>query len=266
MTEEAEQLVFTELLVDPDSYSTLFESLPLRVSKIDDADDDKMRISYYAVEIDGELAAFVSGVMEILHNMSWMNDLVKDCDMEDVYRLHAEKTIQAIDNAIEMAKVNPDIDDGLATEFRELAVSICSQAALRLARSVRVLPLSELLKEKVRGNPGFDFHAIEQNGMLIFGESKYRRAGRGYGEALRQVADFLKDLKPLSDIAVLRDFAPRDTIEMLRKGRFEVGVGFSTAGVNHRACKDSIMNIREKDSLFLGKALLVIGINNDAIF
>ena len=266
MTEDAEQLVFVELLAEPDSYSNLFADLPLKVSEVADEDDSKKRITYYAVEIEGDVDGFVNKVVGILHNMSWMYDLVKDCDMEDVYRLRAEKTIQAIDEAIEKAKADPDNEDGLAAEFRELTVSVCSQAALRMKRAVRVVPLAELLKEKVRGNPGFDFHVIEQNGMLVVGEAKYRRARRGHLAALKQVAGFVREKKHISDIGVLRDFAPRDTIEMLRRGRFGVGIGFSTAGENHRSYKGAITKMREKEGYLPGKTLLVIGINNDEIF
>lgn len=264
--DEASQLVFTELLMGPDSYSRSFEDLPLRVSRVFDEDDERKRIVYYAVEIEGEADVFVWGVMRILHQMSWMNELVQDCDMEDVYRLNAQKTIRAIDRAMKQAKADPDNEDGLAAEFRELAVSFCSQAALRMKRAVRVVPLAELLKEKVRGNPGFDFHAIERNGVAIFGEAKYRRAGRGYAEALKQAAGFVREKKQVSDMAVLRDFASRDTLEMLRRGRFEIGIGFSTAGVNQRACKDSLVTMRRRDTLLPGKMLLAIGIHHDEIF
>lgn len=264
--DEGSQLVFTELLTGPDSYSRLFESLPLKVRRISDADDERKRIFYYAVEIEGEVEEFVGAVMEILHQMSWMHDLVQDCDMEDVYRRNAQMTIRAIDRAMKRAKAEPDNVDGLAAEFRELAVSLCSQAALRMKRAVRVVPLAELLKEKVRGNPGFDFHVVEPNGVAVFGESKYRRAGRGYAEALKQVADFLREEKPIADIAVLRDFVSRDTLEMLRRGRFEIGIGFSTAGADQRSCKDSLVTLRQKHALLPGKTLLVIGINNDEIF
>lgn len=258
--------MFTELLTGPDSYSRLFEKLPLKVRRVSDADDERKRVMYYAVEIDGEVDEFVGGVMKILHQMSWMHDLVQDCDMEDVYRRNAQMTIRAIDKAMKKAKEEPNNEDGLAAEFRELAVSLCSQAALRMVRKVQVVPLAELLKEKVRGNPGFDFHAVEPNGVAVFGEAKYRRAGRGYAEALRQVADFLQEEKPVADIAVLRDFVSRDTLEMLRRGRFEIGIGFSTAGADQRSCKDSLVAMRQRNTLLPGKTLLVIGINNDEIF
>lgn len=71
------------------------------------------------------------------------------------------------------------------------------------------MPIAELFKQKVDGNPGFDFHTVTPDGVLLmFGEAKYVANTNAYNSAFKQIPEFISDGKDLKDLFEIRDFMP----------------------------------------------------------
>ncbi|MBL0071457.1 MAG: hypothetical protein IPP34_06460 [Bacteroidetes bacterium] len=90
-----------------------------------------------------------------------------------------------------------DIIGGITTsvneDIGEFIVSYSAQLALEIEYSHQRIPLAELLKEKVLGNPGFDFHTISSNNYLVFGEAKFSLDSTPRARALNQIKEFIGD-------------------------------------------------------------------------
>lgn len=88
-----------------------------------------------------------------ISDTSWINSL--DEISKKAFKVNAEKTIDKIVNDI-IGKITTGVNEDIG----EFIVSYSAQNALELVYSHKRIPLAELLKEKVLGNPGFDFHTI----------------------------------------------------------------------------------------------------------
>ena len=66
--------------------------------------------------------------------------------------------------------------------------------------------LQKLWKEKISGNPGFDFHTETPTEFIAFGEAKYRAASNAYNLALKQIKDFIQEKKDLKELSDLKNF------------------------------------------------------------
>ena len=104
-----------------------------------------------------------------ISNTSWINNL--DAYERLTFNANMQKTIDKIVNEI-IAKVGSNVN----TDIGEYIVSFAAQHALHTEFTHKKIPLAELLKEKISGNPGFDFHTVSQSKYLVFGEAMERLA------------------------------------------------------------------------------------------
>jgi hypothetical protein len=128
----------------------------------------------------------VSEIETHISDTSWINKL--DEISKKTFRANAEKTIEKIVNEV-ITKVSSNVN----TDIGEYIVSYSAQHALEVQFSHRKIPLAELLKEKISGNPGFDFHTISTANYLIFGEAKFSMDSTPRAEALNQIEVFLNN-------------------------------------------------------------------------
>ncbi|MDV7698697.1 hypothetical protein N6B72_17365 [Chryseobacterium soli] len=138
-----------------------------------------------------------------ISDTSWINDL--DELSKKVFKANAEKTINKIVNDI-IAKVDSNIN----TDIGEYIVSYSAQHSLEINFSHKKIPLAELLKEKISGNPGFDFHSISSTNYLIFGEAKFSIDSTPRSDALEQIEKFIGD-KDNGELFWLQPFLDEQT-------------------------------------------------------
>jgi len=155
---------------------------------------------------------------------SWINTLDELSQL--AFKANAKKTIDKIVNDI-IAKVTTD----LTVDIGEYIVSYSAQHALELKFSHTKIPLAELLKEKISGNPGFDFHSISSNKYLIFGEAKFSMNTTPRAKALNQIRDFIDD-RDHAELLWLKPFLENDTITHIGKGHKGYTAAFSFNGNN----------------------------------
>lgn len=144
----------------------------------------------------------LTSVIEDFHNSiadtSWIDNL--DELSKDIFFATSERTINKIVNEI-IAGITTSINQNIG----EYIVSYAGQHVLETSYLHTKIPLAELLKEKISGNPGFDFHTISTKRFIVFGEAKFSMNDTPRAIALNQIGEFI-DLK--KDIAELNSFRP----------------------------------------------------------
>lgn len=170
------------------------------------------------------------------------------------FQANAEKTINKIVNEI-IAKAQNKI----TTEVGEYIVSYSAQHALNVKHSHEKIPLAELLKEKISGNPGFDFHTVCTDEYLIFGEAKFSLRGTPKKKALEQIAEFIND-RDHAELLWLKPFLKRKTISYIEKGHKGYTAAFSYNGTDVNKAFKSALKSPLVNAIIKHKKLYLIAV------
>ena len=200
--------------------STLIQSLSCK----EVVDSQKFGgVRFCVVEID-DLYAIARELATSIISTSWVMSL--DRRSQRAYQKTYEDTAKALLEVFE--KFN---DDGkLGAEFGEVMVSITSAKGLNLLLGHAVIPIAELWKPKKKQNEGFDFHTVCSNQIINFGEAKFSKKGNPYGDALRQIKDFIEEQKHLRDAPHLEKFTDEAAMNNLDDDIMGVIAAFSLNG------------------------------------
>ena len=176
-------------------------------------------IRYLEVLVE-DLEYEVLKLLLYLNDTSWLNKLDIRW-MKSSFEHRCMKTRERICTDLKSRE-----DSKLAQDAGEYIVSFNSIKALEIGLKHGVLPLLELIKEQVKGNPGFDF--ISLNGtLLMFGESKYRSTKNGFGDALSQIERFIIEKKDLDEIATIHPFVDQKYLDSFMTNQKGYIAGFS---------------------------------------
>ena len=150
---------------------------------------------------------------------SWINSL--DEISKITFKATSQKTIDKIVNDI-IAKITTSVNEDIG----EFIVSYSAQLALEIEHSHIRIPLAELLKEKISGNPGFDYHTISTSNYLVFGEAKFSLDSTPRARALEQIEEFIND-RDNAELLWLQPFLDGDTKANIIKGEKGYAAAFS---------------------------------------
>ena len=184
-----------------------------------------------------------------ISDTTWINDL--DEISKKTYKINAQKTIDKIVNDI-IAKVVSNVNEDIG----EFIVSYSAQLALEIEYSHQRIPLAELLKEKVLGNPGFDFHTISTKNYLVFGEAKFSLETTPRARALEQIEKFIDD-RDNAELKWLEPFLDPKTKANIIKDEKGYAAAFSFNGdniitiLNNALLSNSIKEIIKHKELYL---------------
>lgn len=171
-----------------------------------------------------------SDLLSIIIDTSWVNGF--DAIDKASLLACAEPTIKKIVNSI-LTKVGNNIEK----EFGEYLISYSAQRVLVETLSHQAIPLPEFFKEKLSGNPGFDFHTISPNTLIVFGEAKYNSTKAPYDNAESQIVNFLNSQKHTKELKELRRF----TGDIAAQKVLEKHVGIAAAFSIHAQNADLVM-------------------------
>lgn len=184
-----------------------------------------------------------------ISDTSWINNL--DEISKITFKANAEKTINKIVNEV-IAKVTSNVN----ADIGEYIVSYSAQQALEVGFSHKIIPLAELLKEKISGKPGFDFHTISTANYLIFGEAKFSIDSTPRAEALNQIESFIND-KDNGELLWLQPFLDESTKANIindKKG-YAAAFSFNSDNIitilNNALASDPIKEITKHKELYL---------------
>lgn len=146
---------------------------------------DGCEINYLQIKIS-EIENHATELIKTITENSWIEKLDK------YSKVNYQNKVQQTANALVCIFRNPLDNNKLKENFGEYVISLDAGKSLELQLNHKVFPLSELWKEKILGNHGFDFHTETPNQQLNFGEAKFRSSGNSYSDAAEQINRFIE--------------------------------------------------------------------------
>jgi len=141
----------------------------------------------------------VDNLHESISDTSWINRL--DALSQEIFKATSQRTIEKFVN-----EIIAGVQSNLNQDIGEYIISYAGQYVLETTFSHTKIPLAELLKEKVSGNPGFDFHTLSTKRFLVFGEAKFSMEDTPRAIALNQIGEFISLKKELAELNSFRAF------------------------------------------------------------
>lgn len=167
-----------------------------------------------------DIDASAKTIINTVSDQSWISKL--EAVKQITFKATSERTIKKLVNDI-LSKVTNKVTE----DFGEYLVSYSAQHALESEHLHIKVPLAELLKEKVIGNPGFDFHTESDLNSIIFGESKYSGSSTPRAEALDQISNFIDLKKDDMELDLLSNFVSPSAITNYTVGKKGYVAAFS---------------------------------------
>lgn len=90
------------------------------------------------------------------------------------------------------------------------------------------IPLGEVIKQKRKGNPGYDFFSENLQNILLFGEAKFRGDESGCREAINQVKNFSEDGNDVADLLDIDRFVTTEALDNFMDDRKGFVAAFTT--------------------------------------
>lgn len=166
--------------------------------------------------------AIAEKISKIVLDFSWMNSL------DPTLRLALTYTVRETANKLNDICCKVEENSQIKKDFGEIMVSITASESLKQLFDHISLPISELWKEKVTGNHGFDFHTICPTDLIHFGEAKYSSTGNSYTAAIKQADRLIREQKHYRDIIYLKEIIEKDKpIQNLAQSKFSIVAAFS---------------------------------------
>lgn len=213
------------------------------------------QIHLLGIDVD-DVNTFATEMVTIVSDTNWiqkLNPLAKAS-----YEATALRTIAAL---VEIFNTS---NGQISKTFGEFMVSLSAAQTLADELAHHSFPLSEVWKEKLTGNHGFDYYSECPDEVINCGEAKYNSTNNAYGAAARQVCEFIDDKKDLGDLVHLNYFASQVAVNKLVGARER---GFCLAfSVNSDDLEQILVNaLSNTDVIRLSEeviALYIIGIRS----
>lgn len=214
-------------------------------------------VSIYCVHVKiSNIDDCAKEIIQIISDTSWLNNLgvVERASLEARARPTIEKLVGNI-----LSKVTDKVTD----DFGEYLVSSSAQKALIDSYDHKGVPLAELIKEKISGNPGFDFHTETHTGFIAFGEAKYSGSASPYTDALTQINDFVDNQKDIMECALLQSFVSEQAMANAMGNAKAFIAAFSVNAVKPDTVMKNAVKSTYTQKLTCHKELYLIGVEVD---
>lgn len=213
---------------------------------------------YIRVEVDDPLISLRTIFMSLI-DISWINHFFPKYDwVHNSVLSRVMPTIERIRKSFDNGD-NPTIN----RDTGEKMVSEISRKTLVDDFNFWAMPIAELFKQKVDGNPGFDFHTVLlKRELLMFGEAKYAKDKTPYKDAMGQISDFIDEKKDMKDLLEISLFMPSEkTLENADNGFKGYIAAFSTNGKSDEYIIDKVINHKEYNKLSQYPLFIAIAVN-----
>lgn len=180
-----------------------------------------------------------------------------DEDYKDSYWACAKPTIDHLVNNILSEVLEKDT---VTSKFGEYLISIGSQVTLEQTFNHESLPIAELWKEQLTGNPGFDFHTLTNTDFLAYGEAKFNAKNNPYSEAIEQISSFITDEKDLREYKELKNINTKVKSKHKLKENKAFIAAFSLNAQNYKLIFENALKHEDIKKLIEYPELYLIGI------
>ena len=185
------------------------------------------------------IALTLREVLNCLSELSWIRNFDEDY-MKRSYEKRATDTINYI-----KANIINGAEDKVTKDSGEYVVSVLSKKSIVDKLDYLDIPLADLIKEKVVGNPGFDFYSENKNNIILFGEAKYLAKKNAYDSAMGQIERFITEGKDINDIASINSFCSKEALSNAANGERGFIAAFSSTEIKTETL---IKHIQKQDS------------------
>ena len=180
---------------------------------------------------------------EAMQIITWLQETSWLATLDDIdkanYLACAEPTIRDLCNMITSEYLSASYTPGnLKDDLGEYLVSMNAQEALVQGLTHTKIPIAELWKEQVKGNPGFDFHTLSTSDIIVYGEAN-KSTQNGYYDAFNQINKFIHDNKMSRELRHLRVLATENAARNVLTDQLGFAAAFS---VNTRNLLHTIEN------------------------
>ena len=208
------------------------------------------------IRIDPEnLSVTIRDIITSLSNLSWIAKFDKSYIRNSFFK-RAEDTAEYLAD-----KILKDDGDKITEDSGEYVVSELAREALVIELKYLDVPLAELFKEQVSGNPGFDFYSANKEKVIIFGEAKYSSGRNAYGIGMEQVDRFIRDGQDVSDLNDIDKFFEEESLKLADKGDKAYAIAFAAKGTaSDMIIKGIIRNKHYKD-IAINKEVIFLAVN-----
>jgi len=196
-------------------------------------------------------------MLAAIQDTSWILPL--DVVGQISFKARSQRTIEKLVRLIQERS-----ESNVTAEFGEYLVSDSAQSVLSLHLSHKKVPLAELLKEKVSGNPGFDFHTESVAEFIAFGEAKYSGSANPYTNALEQIGDFIGLEKDSAELVMLQNFVSVNAVKNYVAGHKSYVAAFSINSESPGKILSNAVSHALVDPLLDHKELYIVGVEIDA--
>lgn len=195
-------------------------------------------------------------MIKIISNTSWIDKL--NAVEKETFRARSQRTIEKL-----VGLIRTRIENEISTEFGEFLISETAQSTLGKLGHTKV-PLAELLKEKVTGNPGFDFHTESISKLIAFGEAKFSSSTNPHLNALSQIVEFIELEKDTAELIIIQNFVSIEATENSLDGKRAYVAAFSINSKNPGQIIKNALKSSAIDQLLNFPEIYVIGIETNA--
>lgn len=195
----------------------------------------------------------VAEMHQIITDTSWLAPL--DIIDKLTFEARSKPTIDKVVNHI-LNKVQDTISD----EFGEYMVSDSAQTILNNHLDHIRAPLAELIKEKISGNPGFDFHTESPDNIVAFGEAKYSGVRNSHGRALKQINEFILAKKDIQELSDLRKFLSKLAVLNAAQGKKSFCAAFSIISDDVISIMENALESSYVTNLLCYEAIYLVGV------
>lgn len=208
------------------------------------------------LRIDPEdISITIRDIIGQLQNLSWIDKFDEDY-IKSSFITRSNKTVEYLKDKLENHS-----QDEITTEIGETVVSELSRSTIINELGHSDIPLAEIIKQKIAGNPGFDFFSEMNGEYIIFGEAKYVKGTNAYGKAMNQVDTFIIEQRDQEDLLDIRDFVSEKSLNNASSGKRAFACGFSSTNIDDSTLISNIVNNKHFSRLSQHIEVIYIAIN-----
>lgn len=224
----------------------------IECKKIDTEKHDN--ITYIRIEPEN-LAVTLRDIITSLSDLSWISRFDK-LYIRNSFQKRAEDTAKYLAN-----KILKEDDDKITEDSGEYVVSELAREALVTELNYIDIPLAELFKEQVSGNPGFDFYSANKEKIIIFGEAKYNSRQNAYGVGMEQVDRFIREGQDLSDLNDIDKFFEEKSLELADQGDKAYAIAFASKRTSSERIIKGIISNKYYSNISNNKEVIFLAVN-----
>ena len=224
----------------------------LECTKIDEGNHSNIRF----IRIDPEnLSVTIKDIIASFSDMSWISKFDEEY-VKKSFSKRAEASAQYLAD-----KMKKGVEDGVTRDTGEYVVSELARQALVNELKYLDIPLAELFKEQISGNPGFDFYSAKLEQIIIFGEAKYNSRQNAYGKGMEQVNRFIVEEQDISDLNDIDKFFEDSSLSKAASGEKAYAVAFAAKTTKSEDIVKGIVSNKYYSNLATYKEVIYLAVN-----